>query len=170
MIGRPPDEYSGLSMRALQAVALVAFAHWARTVRWEGHDVDALREHLWAWMSVAADTFDDWYAYDSDLLRAALAGDVSPELRNAWQALGLETREALGMLEPLVEVTHGSLFAAANLERAHEDMQRVLRIAWAAGTYVPPAEPFRCSLATDDDAWGHPADSEVATWRALERA
>lgn len=163
-----PDAYMPLSMRALQAVALVAFAHWTRAVGWQDEEVYSLREHLWSWMTVDAQAFDDWSAYDSTLLRVALGDEVAADLLEHWTDLGLDSALAVAMLQGVVEITYGSLFAAADVEGAHRDLRRVLTVADAAGSYVPPAQNFDSSLAAGDDAWGSPTEAEVARWRALE--
>lgn len=156
-------------MRALQAVALVTFAHWTRAVGWRTDEVDGLREHLWSWMTIDADRFTDWHAYDSGLLAVALGGDVPPEVRGHWQELGLNPQQAVEMLQGVVEVTHGSLFAVADLDGAHTALQRVLHVADAADTFVPAAEPFCASLVSGADPWGTPTGADVAKWRALEQ-
>jgi hypothetical protein len=146
---------------------LIVFDRWLAKIGIRDDGLDAVREHLWQWMTVDEHSFGAWSGFESPVLDAALGDELPAELTLQCEQRGVDTAEFTAVLGDVVEITYLSLYGAAQDDASLEHLRRVLEVCAAAGITPPSAEPFAQSLFTDGHGFGRPTLEDVEQWRRL---
>jgi hypothetical protein len=158
-----PADFRQLSMNARLAAALLISTRWLERVGIHDSELDALVEHLWAWLTVTPDTFDAWYESEPALVLVGLGGELPDRLTANCTAHGIEPERLAALLRGLTEIVYGSLFGAADDEGSLAELGTVAAVVGQHGLALPPSGLFADSPISEGRARMDPA--RVHRWR-----
>lgn len=86
---RDVEDYADLNVRARLAAGLVAIDAWLRRYQVEDEGTAVVLDHMWQFMTVTSETFQDWYDFQPEVLVAAgTDGAVLPSAAAACRQHG----------------------------------------------------------------------------------
>ncbi len=163
--------YSGLSVVARAAVALLCFERYCQIKGLRHPTIDTFLEHMWDLPSVRS---PGWASRDCALVGVGLGGAFPGEVINLLGSGGALEEEFRKLIESIVDIIYGSLsgWRAGSFIYLDLDLERVLAITQYAGVTPPPVEPFMTSLYVEGDGWGPqltPDERDRWRFRAYEK-
>ncbi|MEM7246284.1 MAG: hypothetical protein AAF533_13125 [Acidobacteriota bacterium] len=149
---------------------MITVERWARRVDWRPPELTALLEHLWAWLRVSQDTFDEWVVNEPLLLDFGLTGSLPESLLDGLTRRGVDEPELRAILEGLVELVYDNLYGAPKDEESSSELDRVLRTCARRGVEPPALRHFadHCWVARMFGRF--PDETELTFWRELARS
>ncbi|MCB0909152.1 MAG: hypothetical protein KDB63_18765 [Nocardioidaceae bacterium] len=162
---REPAAHSDLSARARQAVGLVTFRRWRTRTDLASSELDALEDHLWDWMTVGPEAFNDWYE-SSDMVTRGAGTPLPRPVNNAATSAGVSVREVTAAVDALIEITYGGLFGGIESMWSLSALGVLEHVTKRHGVELAEPGSFANSLWIDDD-WGRPSSTDVLGWRVL---
>ena len=165
------DDYESISVNGRLVGALLAVGQLLDERGINSRQADDLLDHLWKWLTVDENSFDDWEAWTSELLEFALGGDLPREVEREFESLGLPTPALRRLWERLVDIVYFNLFTAVDHGNNMRDLRALSDSLANYGISLPPVELLQSSpavarsLASD---WGAVVvPDEVVRLRAL---
>jgi hypothetical protein len=156
----PAEAFADSPVDARLAAALVAVETLRDQREIESDDLSALIDHLRRWLSVDETNFQEWHAFDSPLLEAALGGALPLEAVNAFARAGLNEAMSRRLITGLVEIVYWSLFAAIDDDATQAHMEAVAEVVSQFGIPWPPRSRFLLRAGR-----ARPSSDDVRRWR-----
>jgi hypothetical protein len=160
------DEYADRSINARLAAALLAVESWLGHVGLYDPEIRNLLEHLWARPTVRSETFDEWEGYDSEVLAAALGGDLPERLELACRSRHVPPGELACVLEDVVEIVYTNLFGTVVSEDSLKHLRRLEQTVGRYGIELVAAGRFADEPLEAGHGEGRErSEAEVGRWR-----
>ena len=143
------DDYEPISVNGRLIGALLAVGQLLDERGINSRQADDLLAHLWKWLTVDENNFDDWEAWTSELLEFALGGDLPREVEMEFESLGLSTPALRRLWESLVDIVYFNLFTAIDHGNNMRDLRVLSDLLANYGILIPPVELLQSSPAAE---------------------
>jgi hypothetical protein len=159
-------EFRLLSINARLAAALLACTRWFARVGIDDPELNALVEHLWAWLAVTTDTFNAWTSSEPALVSVGLGGDLPEDMAAICRARSIQPERLARLIRGLTEIVYGSLYGAGDDVGSLAELATVAEVVGQDGVSLPPGRIFGDSPISMRDGWGPRLQpSDVDRWR-----
>ena len=163
-----PVTYSDLSLAGRLAVALHCFEDYCHALDLQSPLITEFINHLWNWLNVNWECFDEWYYSGAILIAVADGGEYPPELETFLLGHSVDPLQFRRLVTSVADVIYISLFGGANDKRSLHALMSVVEIVKERGIEPPPAAYFKNSPFSDGSGCGnHLSPEEQKAWRQL---
>lgn len=157
---RDVEDYADLSVRARLAAGLLTVEAWLRRHQVEDEGTTAVLEHMWQFMTVTPETFQDWHDFEPEALIAAETDEaVLPSAAAACRRHGARVEDLATMLPAVIDIVYDSLFGALDLSLSMARLREIAAAAARSGTAIPDASRFAHLPAHEFHGWGNPVSA-----------
>jgi hypothetical protein len=131
---------------------------WLRRHPIEDADTTAVLDHLWPFMTVTPETFQDWYDWQPAAQLAAEAGSQLPSSAATECSKHEATLDDPAMmLADVVNIVYDSLLGALDLSRSMTRLRDLAAVAGRSDVSLPDEAHVRRLTASQRHGWGNPA-------------
>lgn len=154
------EDYAGLNVRARLAAGLLTVEAWLGRYQIEDEGTAAVLDHVWQFMTVTPETFQDWHDFEPEALIAAETEEaLLPSAAAACRRHGARAEDLATMLADVISIVYDSLFGALDLSLSMARLREIAAVAARSGIAIPDASRFGHLPAREFHGWGNPVSA-----------